>query len=245
MGIRHIRLCAAVTAIFAAIACGPATAADPPPATCDDIFAGASAPTVTKAYDYRHKKDPDSAEAKSVNLDSVITIEGDNLNKLFEGACAKRGVVLFINGLPMPGLTIKPPSNPKDRFFNFTLRRADSARDAWVPVLGSPLSNSGDVNVSMGFKDGFAVNSADAEATTLHFHVVPPWWFLWALGFLIVLGLFIYLAHSSNIMRDPSPVLITRLAPSVCRGCKARGGFSRSSRRMFLSASSPGTSAIR
>ncbi|MBI4365394.1 MAG: hypothetical protein HY543_01095 [Deltaproteobacteria bacterium] len=206
MDIARFRMWLAVAATAAAIGSGPAFAADPAP-TCDDIFSGASAPVVTKAYEYRHKKDPDSAEAKSVHLGSVITIEGTNLNKLFEGLCAKRGVVLYINGLPMPGLTIKPPTNPKESSFNFTLRRADSVRDAWVPVLGSPLSNSGDISVSMGFKDGFAVNTADADATTLHFDIVPPWWFLWAIVFFAVLGLFIYFARRSNIIRDPSPVL--------------------------------------
>lgn len=214
------RLSSPLAGVFAAvIACNSAVAQQPPAAvpaaavpaapaqTCDAIISGAGAPTITKAYDYRYAATPDADAAKAVHLGSVITIEGTAFEKLFTGACAKRPVVLFINGLPMTGLSPNPPTNPSGKSINFTLRRADSVRDAWVPVLGSPLTNSGKISVSVGFKDGFPLSATDSEAVKLRFNVVPPYWFFWAVLFMVMIGLFFYFSRNSNIIRDPSPVL--------------------------------------
>jgi hypothetical protein len=208
----HFRAALAVATIAAVIGSGPALAADtqtPPP--CDAIFSGASAPTVTTAYNESFKADPKSAEASTIQLGDTITIKGENLDKLFEGPCAKKTVVLFLNGLPLSGLTPNPPTNPKDSSFHFTLRRTDAARDTWVAILGSPLSKSGDVEVSMGFADGFPLNATDAHLPVLHFKALSKLWLLWALGFLVVFGLFIYLVRCSNILRDPAPLAANSL----------------------------------
>ena len=103
-----------------------------------------------------------------------MSVEGDNLNKLFEKPCDKRVVVLFLNGLPMVGLVPHPTSNPKGNVIHFTLQRNDEARAAWASILGSPLTNSGKVSVSVGFKDGFAVNSTQAHQFHNRAHMAVP-----------------------------------------------------------------------
>jgi hypothetical protein len=212
MGIVRFRI-GVVAALFTAVivASGHAAAQTQAVQTCDAIFSGNAVPTVSTAYNESYKADPKSAEAQIVQLGNTITILGVNLDKLFEGPCAKKTVVLFLNGLPLAGLTPNPPTNPKDSSFHFTLRRTDAAHDAWVAILGSPLSKSGDVEVSMGLADGFALNATDGKLPVLHFKALSPWWFLWTVAFLIVFGLFIYLVHCSNIIRDPSPIAVNTL----------------------------------
>lgn len=193
--------------------------------TCDAIFTGAGdAPSVSNAYnETTYQKalaksgkpvladaDRNAAikAAKTIELGDVVAVDGANLGKMFTGECAKKTVVLFLNNRPMKGVTRNPPSDPKATPIYFTLTRTDEARDAWTAVLGSPLTKDHNVNVSIGFDDGFALKPTDPLATKLLFNVVPMVLFVgWAVFILAMLGLFIWLAARSNIIRDPSPVL--------------------------------------
>jgi hypothetical protein len=218
---------AAVPAPSVAPASAPAVAPAPAsPASCDDIFNGKDAPTVSVAYNeavYRAKlgKDPNKltdaqintakSTANTIALGNVVTVEGTSLNKLFEKPCDKKVVVLFLNGLAM-GLTPEPTSNPKENIFHFTLKRADDAHAAWTSIMGSPLSESDKVSVSMGFKDGFAVSSASATATSLTFNMVPMGRFLlWLLFLAGMIAVFLYYTTCSDIIRDPGPVSVGTL----------------------------------
>ncbi len=209
-------ICAIFVWIIASAGFGPAFAATP--ANCDDIFNGDSPPTVTAAYNeevylagLKNKPDIASdgqkntaiANANTIALGDVVSVQGDNLKQLFEKPCDRRVVVLFLNGLPMVGITPRPASNPKGKVIHFTLRRNEEARAAWASILGSPFTNSGKVSVSVGFKDGFP---ALTQARQLNFTIVPePWFAGWAVFVVVMFGLFIWLTRRSNIIRDPTP----------------------------------------
>ncbi|MEP7030477.1 MAG: hypothetical protein ABI830_06050, partial [Pseudolabrys sp.] len=226
MSIANFRCRLAIAIVSIAGLCAPPANAADTPAACDTAFSGDAAPIVSNAYNYTAyqanlpkngpatltEADKNTAvnAAKTVALGNIVAIEGANLGKLFAGECAKKTVVLFLNKSPMKGLVRNPPSNPndKDTPLYFTLTRTSEAREAWTSILGSPLTKDHNVDVSIGFDDGFALKSTDQNATKLIFDVVPTGWFRgWAVLVVSMLGLFVWFAAYSNIIRDPSPVL--------------------------------------
>ena len=226
----HLRRVSAIVTIVAgfAIAGGAAAAADAPAPTCDQIIA-ANPPTIDVAYAAAAYSEPPAEQLKqatdqqkdqlragarlaawratqAIQLGTVVSIHGTNLDKLFSPSCSGKSVVLYLNGLPMTGLTPQPRINPAENIVQFTLSRNDQARINWSSILGSPMTSNDNVAVSLGFADGYPLPSANPAATTLPFKVIPVGWFLlWAVFFLILLAVFLYYTSCTNIIRDPSP----------------------------------------
>lgn len=215
MGNSKLRLYAAIAAIAFTSLCSTAPAAEQPtvsPQSCDAIFEGNAVPTVSDAYNDAYRATPNASGSKIIELGDIVTIKGKNLAQMFTGPCASRTVVLFLNDQPMKGVVRDPPSDPNLNLVHFTLIRTEEANAAWVPILGSPLSHGHQVDVSMGFQDGFALKSTNPRATRLTFSVVPRGWFaLWAAIFVVMIAVFIYFAACTNIIRDPGPVSVGTL----------------------------------
>lgn len=213
--IRTGLLAAAVAALLVAAPQG-AWAADPP-ATCDLTD---SPPTVTTAYnkaDYDAFRAAETARglphdttaalkaAAVIALGDVITVTGENFAKFFAEPCAAKSVVLFLNGLPMTGITPKPPSNPAAKKLNFTLNRASASLATWLPILSRP-AGARPVTVSVGFADGFAMSGTAGTLPVLNFSIVPTGRLIaWAAIFVALAALFLGLAKRTNIVRDPTP----------------------------------------
>jgi hypothetical protein len=176
--------------------------------TCDDIFADPTkAPSISEAYNKAFEAQGASGR-KTIKLGDTVTIKGDNLTRMFTGACENRTVVLYLDGWQMKGLTRAPQSDPNEGAVHFTLKRTSDATEAWTRILGSPLSQDGEVEVSMGFENGFALKSTKPDETEMTFTIVPMDRFvLWLLLFVLLAGVFLYFACYTNIIRDPGPVV--------------------------------------
>ena len=208
-----------------------ARAAETP--SCADVIKQAP-PTIVAAYNQAHysaaykerfgdNKDPESPAAKkadagaiedanTIALGDIVTIRGNNIAGMFGEACATRTVVLFLNGRPMKGVVLDPPTDTSQNRVHFKLKRTDKSEAAWTEILGSPLTRSHEVEVSLGFEDGYALKSTNPKLTTLTFAVVPKWPFLlWLLFFIGLLLVFGYYTVCTNIIRDPGPVSATSL----------------------------------
>lgn len=148
-----------------------------------------------------------NSDMNTVALGDTVSIAGKHLDLLFEKPCDKKTVVLFLNGRPMKGVVRDPLSNPKKEPLHFTLKRTGGANEAWIDILGSPLSRDHHVDVSIGFEDAFALASTDPAATRLTFDVIPALWFLlWLFFFAGLILVFGCYAICTNIIRDPGPV---------------------------------------
>lgn len=194
----------------------PAWATDPP-AACDLTD---SPPTVTTAYNKATYDAFAAAEtannlphdaaaalkaASVIALGDVVTVTGENFAKFFDKTCASKSVVLFLNGLPMTGITPRPPSDPKTKALNFTLTRANATLSTWLPILSRP-AGARPVTVSVGFSDGFAMGATGGALPVLNFSIVPTIrLIIWTVIFLVLAALFLGLAKRTNIIRDPSP----------------------------------------
>lgn len=211
MTFTFVRLCA-----VAAIIVGGLSSAGQARAQACDI--SANRPTVTAAYNRADweafraeetvKKQPhdDAAAikaAKLIALNDVVTVTGENFGKFFERPCASKAVVLFLNGLPMVGISPKPPADPNGKELNFTLTRANAELSTWLPILGKPIGVR-PVTISVGFSDSFAMGPTSGALPVLDFSIVPTGRLIaWLVVFLILVVLFVGFAKRSNIIRDP------------------------------------------
>jgi hypothetical protein len=145
---------------------------------------------------------------RDVQLSDVITVEIKDLKTLLDERDCRIGtkpVVLFLNGHPIKGLTAYPPTDPQDGILKFVLRQTENSREAWTYILGKPES-SRTVEVSVGFEDQYPIKALAAQPV-LEFRVLPTaWLLLWVSLFLLMLAGFLWLAVSSNILRDGSPI---------------------------------------
>lgn len=150
-------------------------------------------------------------EARDVSLGDIITMEGKNLDTLFDKLCAGRSVVLFLNDWPITDVTPLPPTNPAEGRLNFKLvnkhRGTETTPDAWLPILGKPGFAAIPVRVSVGFANGYAMlPTPEAPVAVLDFKPLPAGWFaIWAVIFLLMFGVFGWLVLCSNVLRDAAP----------------------------------------
>lgn len=140
-----------------------------------------------------------------VQLGDIIAVTSPNLTDLRE--CAKKNgkaLMLYLNKMPMKGMTEYPPSNPAGHEATYTLQINADDRQVWDKLLGSPgIGTTRPVPVSVGLADGFAIPSNQ----TISLRPVPPRWFFgWALLFAGGLIVFFWLAKRTNLIRGGTPV---------------------------------------
>ena len=111
-------------------------------------------------------------------------------------------LVLILNGRMLKGVYGDPPSAGKENF-RFDLKRLpdnEENRKAWNTLLSRSKGRSR-MTLSMGLEDK-PPSYGEAEFTLIVF----PWYSFWVVISLVVLfGIFLYLAHKSDIIRDPGP----------------------------------------
>jgi hypothetical protein len=124
---RRPRVLAAIGLIvFASLTADTAHAAEP-----------ASTPTV------------EAVEPTAAGLGEAITLRVSNLQQVLDDAQGCANVVLFVDGLPLHGLT-PDRCDPDSGHIGFVLKRNPENRDAWIQILGRPTAFERPVQVTVG-----------------------------------------------------------------------------------------------
>lgn len=120
---------------------------------------------------------------------------------------AAEHLVLFLDGQRLDGTTGKLLFSHRDEI-GFELDRTATNREAWRALLGSPTGSVRRVEVGVGRPQGAQIPPADTLRPPGVGLVVFNGWrlFLGLLGLAVALGLFLWLARSSDILRDPQPL---------------------------------------
>ncbi len=110
-------------------------------------------------------------------------------------------------GVPVSGGDLYPPVSDNSLYpVEFTLKRTDESRDAWAALLGSPTSSRRPVTVSAGPADGqpFAIDPNNRPQIELRSYY-RRWLIAMVLFVLAAVLIFLYLARTTNIIRDANP----------------------------------------
>jgi hypothetical protein len=190
-----------------AVFCGSMPAsAEPAPQSCREATKNSQ---VKDAFRLERNQEPEQAQSspvRTVELKDKIAVEvTPNLKALYEPPCNKDKIVLYLDGRALK--SVKPIApNPDGQFLTFELRRTEDTRQAWDAILGKPDFKARDVKVSVGFDDEFALAGALNKLPELKLKVIPHWWFtLWSLIFALMAVTFLWLVHSSSVIRDRVP----------------------------------------
>jgi len=145
---------------------------------------------------------------EQATMGEKITVEIDGLSKAVseEKEFDPRKLILHFDGYPLEG--IHPQAVDLIRnVLTFTPIRNEKNEQEWTALIGSPKSYLLPVKVSVGFKDQYVVPIDEAHQ---HFQFVvlrQDWFIGGVIALLLMVGLFIWLARNSNIIRDSNPPL--------------------------------------
>jgi hypothetical protein len=116
-----------------------------------------------------------------------------------------RKLVLFLDGRPMPGVHARPVGRT-GREWEVQLLRADSSRDAWVPVLGSPDGLMARPRVGLGPENGTELTVARDGVDRLELVVVNRIrLILWLVLLAAALIGCVWLSRHRGLLRDSVP----------------------------------------
>ena len=141
-----------------------------------------------------------------VGLGDRIAVTVTNLSQHEKDAAPPLSkLILYLDGYPLKGLNPLTVNAPKDLLV-FKLERGSA--ENWSILLGRPHSYVRDVRVGIG-TDNTEFDHDDAvpiDRAQIRLRIFYPNWLIGcSLGFLALLGLFLWLANSSDIVRDSSP----------------------------------------
>jgi hypothetical protein len=152
------------------------------------------------------EKKTNDADKTTVQLGDTILVTVNDLKALRNKAQTsdRQEIILFLDDHPVKKATAFPPSDPETNQLQFQLKRDEESRDLWIRLLGSPpLERTRPVRVSVGLEKGFAIPSREPRLTQLTLRIIPgAWLVLWLLLVLVLLGLFIWLAIRTDLLRD-------------------------------------------
>ena len=180
----------------------PATAALPAPATTQPQAATQPQTTASQTAGPRVTEvltlPPGESEGAGLGDEIMVEVEGyDALLAAAGGAC--ESVVLYLDGLPFPG--IDPGScDPQEGRLRFQLRRTDESDERWHSLLGEPQSFTRKITVSVGPTDRISIPTDVRDFPLIvmrrnEFYVVfGVLLVLWVAGF--------WLARRTDILRD-------------------------------------------
>lgn len=135
-----------------------------------------------------------------------ITVEIDGLSQAVRNAkdFDPSKLILYLDGYPLEG--IHPQSvDPIRNVLTFIPIRNEKNEEKWTALIGSPKTYLLPVKVSVGFKDQYVV-PIDEARQHFQFVVLRQDWFIGGvIALLLMVGLFIWLARNSNIIRDSNP----------------------------------------
>jgi hypothetical protein len=109
--------------------------------------------------------------------------------------------VLYLNGIPLQGLQTSAPMAGHDHI-TFYLDRIDANRAAWALLVQNPVPTK-QVSLSMGLEGGHAFSTQVWKFNLILFRT--RWLVAWSALILVLLGLFLWMASASDIIREPGP----------------------------------------
>jgi len=142
---------------------------------------------------------PGAADRK-VQLGDTVAVEVEKGEALVSEACRKKPIVLFLNGLPLKGVTALPAADTPPATWKFVLRITDDSRETWSVLLGRPDFGRRKMTAGLGFEDQAPLESDNTPV--LEVAVLPTLWIaIWGAIFLLMLAVFVCLARNTNIIR--------------------------------------------
>jgi hypothetical protein len=139
-------------------------------------------------------------------LGDMLVFTVDQLDEWVDAGNDYRQLILYMEGRPYIGLT--PVSRQADQV-SFELARQDDdqqSKEAWIALLGAPEGFTRKIAVGVGLANGVKLSSIDS-LDEVDLQIVDQAWF-WGASLLLagVLGLFLWLAGRTDIIRDSSPL---------------------------------------
>jgi len=132
-----------------------------------------------------------------VVLQDDIDIVLDDPNKWLQTVEAK-GLILYVNGYPLKNIKPRWRGEGSGRL-SFTLARDNSSKAEWAALLARPSFAARPIEVQIGV-DGQPPfpGSATLQLVTID----QTWFWTFALSFVLLFGLFIWLTMKSDVLRE-------------------------------------------
>src|SRR5690242_3415197 len=158
-------------------------------------------PTVTEVKEVKPRV---ISMVGSLELDDIIEVDIENLEKWAETNDASK-LVPYINGRAIKGNYPEEIHLERGRLI-YHLEITPDNKDVWTDLLGAPTAIRHPVTLSVGLENGSAFESIHARDNPVILTVISPVYGLIALLVITVtLVLLLWLARSTNIIREPGP----------------------------------------
>lgn len=181
-------------------------------------------PNVTGVYRLGYKdrtRVEDQELRNSAGLGDIIVVQVQNLQSLSNQArciddatggkkenCEKQEIALYLDGRKIEGL--EPESGaprPEEGTLQYHLQRSDKSDEAWADLLGAPPLR-GDffyrpTEVSVGLANAYAVPTSVTKFNLVRIREYR--FVIYTIGLLFMIGLLLWLATKSDILRDIGP----------------------------------------
>ncbi len=140
----------------------------------------------------------------NLELDDILEFRIDNLEKWAETREPMK-LVPYINGRAIKGNYPEELHIDRGRVI-YHLEITPANKDIWVDLLGAPDGMRRAVTLSVGLEDGSAFDSIHERGSEIPLTIISPVYGLTALVVIVLtLGLLLWLARNTNIVREPGP----------------------------------------
>jgi hypothetical protein len=142
----------------------------------------------------------------NLEADDLITVEIDHLAEWVERNPANNPAKLipYLDGLALRGNYPEQIHTSKNTV-HFHLRITPENKKAWVDLLGAPGSTKKAVTFSVGLEDQSAFDTDYEQDKVLLTVISPKYGIIALIIVLVTLVLLVWLARTTNIIREPGP----------------------------------------
>jgi hypothetical protein len=143
----------------------------------------------------------------NLELDDIVEIRVQDLEKWDEQGEQNDAskLVPYINGRAMKGLYPEELHLPRGRLI-YHLEITPENKEVWTDLLGAPQGIRRPVTISVGLENVAAFDSVHVTGNPVTLTIISPVYGILALLVtLLTLGLLIWLAKKTNIIREPGP----------------------------------------
>lgn len=179
------------------------------------VLASICLPCVARADDTKAMDNPLVIAATNpdggsrVALNEGLLVQVSNLEILLDKAGGDfTKIILHLDGRPLRDLHAVAKLTSPNRV-GFDLRRNPQSKETWAALLGKPGSSfERSMSVSIGLENAAPIDTEVKDGKAIHFVLVREAWFWgFVIAFVVVFGLFLWLARTSDVIRDPGPSL--------------------------------------
>src|SRR6185295_16402524 len=143
-----------------------------------------------------------------LELDDIVELHVENLEKWAETHDVNK-LVPYINGRSIKANYPDELHLERGRVI-FHLQITPESKDAWIDLLGEPSATRRPVSLSTGLENGSAFDTIYGKDNTVPLTVISPVYGIVAvLVILVTLFLLLWLARSTNIIREPGPPAVS------------------------------------